>query len=192
VSEDTSAKRFTFQSAPLAGMFIVLRKPIEDHRGFFSRFFSADEFCEVGFTKSVVQINHNFTRNKGTVRGLHFQYPPHAEVKIVSCIRGEIFDVAIDIRKNSPTFLQWHSEILTAANQKSLLIPEGFAHGFQTLCDNCELIYLVSSPFHPQSEGALNATDKELGIVWPLKIMELSQRDKSHPYIDVDFKGIAL
>jgi len=188
--EDTSANRFIFQSTPLEGMFVVQRRPIEDHRGFFSRFFSADEFREVGFTKSVAEINHSFTRKKGAVRGLHFQYPPHAEVKIVSCLRGEIFDVAIDIRKNSPTFLHWHSEIITAANQRSLLIPEGFAHGFQSLTDNVELIYLSSEFYNPEYERGLRFDDPALRIEWPLPADVISIKDQSYSFVDNYFEGI--
>lgn len=190
--ESSFVKRFNFQSTPLDGMLVVQRMPIEDHRGFFSRFFCADEFREAGFTKSIAQINHSFTRNKGAVRGLHFQYPPCAEAKIVSCLKGEIFDVAIDIRKGSPTFLCWHGEVLTAANQKSLLIPEGFAHGFQTLSENCELIYLHSVPFSLQAGGALNVADPGIGIVWPLPITDISEQDSCHPFISDGFGGVAL
>ncbi|MBA4416607.1 MAG: dTDP-4-dehydrorhamnose 3,5-epimerase [Syntrophus sp. (in: bacteria)] len=192
MSEDTPVKRFDFQTTPIAGLMIAQRNPIEDHRGFFSRFFCADEFFQPGLKKSIAQINHTFTRNRGAVRGLHFQYPPHAEVKIVSCLKGEIFDVAVDIRKGSPTFLRWHGEILSAANKRSLLIPEGFAHGFQALSENCEVIYLVSASFHPQSEGALNVTDTSLGIIWPLVMTETSEKDKHHSFIDENFEGVTL
>ncbi len=142
-----AGSRFDILPTPLDGLKVIIRKPIEDPRGFFCRFFCAEEFLEAGFQKSISQINHTFTRGKGAVRGLHFQYPPHAEGKIVSCLRGEVYDVAVDIRKGSPTFLHWHGEILSAANQRSLLIPEGFAHGFQTLTENCELLYLHSERF---------------------------------------------
>lgn len=168
------------------------RRPIKDQRGFFSRFFCAEEFGEAGFSKCIAQINHSHTIKKGAVRGLHFQYPPHAEAKIVSCLRGEVFDVAVDIRKGSPTFLKWHGEILSAVNQRSLLIPEGFAHGFQTLTENCELIYLHSAPFHAEAEGGLHVNDPGIGIAWPIAIMDLSERDRSQPFISHDFEGIAL
>lgn len=182
--------RFDFHSTPLAGLFVVQRKLIEDSRGFFCRFYCAEEFQTVGLEKPIAQINQTLTLKKGAVRGLHFQYPPHAEGKIVSCLRGEVYDVAVDIRKGSPTFLHWHGEILSAANQRSLLIPEGFAHGFQTLTEDCELLYLHSESFQPQAEGALHVADPRIGIVWPMALTELSERDRIHPFIDSGFMGI--
>ena len=184
--------RFHFHPTSLECLYVVERRPIEDQRGFFCRFFCTEEFREVGFNKCVAQINHSDTIKKGAVRGLHFQYPPHAEVKIVSCIRGEIFDVAVDIRKGSPTFLRWHGEILSAENRKSLLIPEGFAHGFQTLIEDCELIYLHSAPYCPQTEGALHVNDPRIGVVWPIPVTDISNRDRGHAFLQSDFNGIAL
>ena len=125
--------RFRIQSTPLSGLQVITRQMLGDHRGFLSRLFCADELAQAGWTKPIAQINHTYTAKKGTVRGMHFQHPPHAEMKLVSCIRGEVWDVAVDLRANSPTFLHWHAEVLSADNHKALLIPEGFAHGFQTL-----------------------------------------------------------
>lgn len=184
------AGRFDFHATPLSGLVVIERKPIEDDRGFFCRLFCAEEFCEAGLRKFIAQINQTFTRGKGAVRGLHFQYPPHAEAKLVSCLGGEIFDVAVDLRKGSPTFLCWHGEILSAANRKSLLIPEGFAHGFQTLTEDCELIYLHTVSYAPEAEGGLHVLDKRLGVAWPLEISELSGRDRTHPLLASDFEGI--
>jgi dTDP-4-dehydrorhamnose 3,5-epimerase len=184
--------RFDFHPTPLKGLFIVQRNSVKDSRGFFCRFFCAEEFQEAGMNKSIVQINHTRTVKKGAVRGLHFQHPPYAEIKLVSCLRGEVYDVAVDIRKGSPTFLQWHSEILSADNQKSLLIPEGFAHGFQTLVDDCELIYLHSAPFYKPSEGAINAADPRIGIIWPVAITDRSSRDLQHVLITAGFKGVEI
>lgn len=184
--------RFDFIPTPLAGLMLVQRKVIEDQRGFLSRFYCADEFREAGLNKPIAQINHTLTRNKGAVRGLHFQYAPYAETKLVSCLHGEIFDVAVDLRRGSPTFLHWHGAILSAQNRQSLLIPEGFAHGFQALTGDCELIYLHTAAYHPDAEGALNVGDPRLGIVWPLAITELSERDRNHKLIEQDFQGIAL
>lgn len=185
-------KRFDFHPTPLEGLWVVQRKPVEDPRGFFCRFFCAEEFLAAGLKKQIAQINHTYTVKKGAVRGLHFQYPPYSEGKIVSCLCGEVYDVAVDIRKGSPTFLHWHGEILSATNQRSLLIPEGFAHGFQTLTENCELFYLHSEAFHPQAEGALHIADPRIGIVWPIAMTELSERDRSHPVIGSDFEGLSL
>lgn len=184
--------RFDFIRTPLSDLKLVQRKAIEDHRGFLSRFYCADEFRMVGITKPIAQINHTLTRKKGAVRGLHFQQPPHAETKFVSCVRGEIWDVAVDIRSGSPTFLQWHGEILSEANHKSMLIPEGFAHGFQALTEDCELIYLHTAAYQPGAEGALNVADPRLGIAWSLPIVDLSDRDRSHALIDKHFHGIDL
>jgi dTDP-4-dehydrorhamnose 3,5-epimerase len=171
---------------------LVQRKAIEDERGFLSRFYCAEEFHGAGINKAVDQINHTLTRKKGAVRGLHFQYPPHAEIKMVSCMRGEILDVAVDLRRDSPTFLHWHGEILSAANRKSLLIPEGYAHGFQTLTEDCELIYLHTASYHPEAEGALNVADPRLNIAWPLPVNDISDRDRNHPFISQNFQGIIL
>jgi len=184
--------RFDFILTPLPGLLIVQRKAIEDHRGFLSRFYCADEFRAAGLTKPIAQINHTLTRKKGAVRGLHFQHPPHVETKLVSCLKGKIWDVAVDLRCDSPTFLHWHGEILSAANRKSLLIPEGYAHGFQALAEDCELIYLHTATYHPEAEGALNAADSRLNLSWPLPIDDLSERDRNHPYIKSDFQGIVL
>lgn len=184
--------RFSCKDTPLSKLKVIQRQPIEDARGFLSRFFCAQEFNELGFSKPINQINHTLTRQKGAVRGLHFQKSPYAEIKLVSCLQGEIFDVAVDLRKNSPTFLHWHGEILSENNQRSLLIPEGFAHGFQTLTDDCELIYLHSAPYAKEAEGALNVSDPKLGISWPLSITEISDRDRLHPLIELDFEGIVV
>jgi len=185
-------KRFDFHATPLEGLWVIQRKPIKDQRGFFSRFFCAEEFRVAGLKKPIAQINHTRTFKKGAVRGMHFQYQPHAECKIVSCLRGEVYDVAVDIRKGSPTFLHWHSVILSAANQKSMLIPEGFAHGFQTLIEDCELIYLHTVPFTDLSEAAINIADPEVGIIWPIPITDISDRDLHHPFITDKFKGVEV
>ena len=184
--------RFDFHDTPLPGLKLVQRKPIEDARGFFARFYCADEFRAAGLDKPIAQINHTLTRSKGAVRGLHFQHPPHAETKLVNCLFGAVYDVAVDLRADSPTFLRWHGEILSAENRRSLFIPEGFAHGFQTLAEDCELIYLHTAPFHPAAEGALNVADPALTIAWPLAVSELSERDWAHPFIGPHFSGISL
>lgn len=187
-----SGGRFESVITALSGLLVVQRKVIEDERGFLSRFYCADEFSALGIDKPVVQINHTLTRKKGAVRGMHFQHSPHAETKFVSCLKGEVWDVAVDLRRDSPTFLQWHGEILSAANRKSLLIPEGYAHGFQTLTEDCELIYLHTAAYHPEFEGALNVNDSRLGITWPLAITEISDRDRKHKMIEQSFQGITL
>ena len=185
--------RFDFIQTSLSDLMLVQRKTAEDYRGFLSRFYCIEAFTEAGIKKPIVQINQTLTRKKGAVRGLHFQHPPHAEIKLVSCLKGEVLDVAVDIRRTSPTFLQWHGEILSAANHKSLLIPEGYAHGFQALTEDCELIYLHTSAYHSEAEGALNVTDPALSIDCPLPVIDLSKRDQNHPFVaNVNFKGITL
>ena len=181
---------FDITATPLAGLVVVQRPHRDDARGFFSRLFCAQELVAIGFAAPVAQVNHTLTLHCGAVRGLHFQHPPHAEDKFVSCLRGEVFDVAVDLRRGSPTFLRWHAQVLSAANRTSLFIPQGFAHGFQALAPDCELLYLHSKPYAAEAEGALNARDPALAIAWPLPITDLSERDARHPCIDASFTGI--
>jgi dTDP-4-dehydrorhamnose 3,5-epimerase len=177
---------------PIHGLKTVQRNPIRDARGYFSRFFCAEEFRLAGLNPHIAQINQSYSKAIGTVRGMHFQAPPHAESKFVSCIRGEIFDVAVDLRRNSPTFLHWHGVILSAENQRSLFIPEGFAHGFQTLTDDSELLYLVGASYEPSAEGGVNAQDPLIDIVWPRSITEMSDKDRNAPFLPADYAGIDL
>lgn len=183
-------QRFEFIDTPIQGLELVQRQPLYDARGFLSRLFCAETFASFGFEDSINQINHTLTIKSGTVRGMHYQMPPHAETKLITCIRGEIFDVAVDLRQGSPTFLQWHGEILSETNQRSLLIPKGFAHGFQALRNDCELIYLHSTAYVPVAEAALNAQDPMLAIDWPREIVEMSERDRSHPMLKRTYEGI--
>jgi dTDP-4-dehydrorhamnose 3,5-epimerase len=187
-----SLTRFDFIPTALNGLLVVQRKAISDERGFLSRFYCSEEFGRVGMNKPIAQINHTFTSKKGTVRGLHFQHTPHGDMKLVSCLKGEVWDVVVDLRSGSPTFLQWSVTVLSGANRNSLLIPEGFAHGFQTLADDCELIYLHTSTYQPKSEGALNIADPLLSIAWPLAISEISERDQNHQLIANSFQGITV
>lgn len=163
----------------------------EDNRGSFSRLFCKEELSAV-FDGNIAQINHSITNKKGSVRGLHFQYSPNTEIKIVKCIKGSVFDVIVDIREGSDTFLQWFGIILSKDNMSEILIPRGFAHGFQTLEDNSELLYLHSEVYTPGNEGALNVNDPLLGINWPLPFADISERDCSHSMIQSDFKGIKV
>lgn len=182
--------RFTIADTRIADLKVIERQRLGDERGFLARLFCADELLAAGWRKPIAQINQTVTRRRGTVRGLHFQCPPHAEMKLVTCLRGAIFDVAVDIRAGSPTFLQWHAEQLSADNCRALLIPEGFAHGFQALTDDCELLYLHSAAYVVASEAAFNAVDPRLRIDWPQIIVERSARDTAHPMITDRFEGI--
>lgn len=184
-------KGFTTLPTPISDLQILQRKPVGDDRGYLERLFCIDELQPILSGKTIAQINHTLTTNKGTVRGMHFQHPPHAEAKFVSCLRGEVFDVALDLRNNSPTFLHWHAEILSADNHKTLVIPKGFAHGFQTLADHCEMLYFHTDPYHPEAEGGLNVHDPRLGISWPLPVTGLSPRDAGHPLLQDAFSGVA-
>jgi dTDP-4-dehydrorhamnose 3,5-epimerase len=184
--------RFTVTNLPLASLNLIERQQLGDNRGFLARLFCAEELAVAGWHKNIVQINHTYTARQGTVRGMHYQLPPHAEMKLVTCIQGEVWDVAVDLRSSSPTFLHWHAEILSADNNRALLIGEGFAHGFQALSNDVELLYCHSAPHVPEAEGALNAKDPRLGITWPLAFTEFSVRDAKHSLIDKKFKGVRL
>ena len=184
--------RFDIIATPIEGVKLIQRKPIVDERGSFSRFYCAEEFIDAGINKPIAQINHTLTNQKGAVRGLHFQYAPDTEIKVVSCLKGKIFDVAVDIRQNSPTFLQWHGEVLSAENRKSLVVPEGFAHGFQALTDNCEIIYCVTTAYSVKNESIINAIDPVVAINWPQPITERSARDIAQPNITATFTGLPL
>lgn len=174
----------------LKDLYIIIPEPFEDHRGTFYRFYCENELKKIGYNKTIVQMNQSLTKIKGSIRGMHFQYPPKSEIKFVKCLRGSIFDVAIDLRKNSPSFLKWHSELLSAENKKLMYIPEGFAHGFQTLEDNCEVLYLHSEFYSPELESGIRYNDPKVNIKWPLEISEISKRDKEHELIKDNFEGI--
>lgn len=179
-------------STSFSGLNVIERTPFCDHRGAFARLFCTSELSQILGKRQIVQINHSLTKTKGVVRGMHFQFPPYTEMKFVSCLKGEIFDVAVDIRRESPTFLRWHAEILSPDNHKTLVIPEGYAHGFQTLTPNCEMLYLHTCAYNPKAEGGLNPKDPALDIDWPLSFSEISQRDSKHALINTGFKGVRL
>ena len=175
------SSRFDIHDTPLEGLKLIQRKPIGDNRGYFERFFCTEELQALLLGKRITQINHTLTTKRGTVRGMHFQHPPYAETRFVSCLCGEVFDVAVDLRQGSPTLLHWHAETLSADNHKTLVIPEGFAHGFQTLAGDCEMLYFHTAIYQPGAEGGLNAQDPRLAILWPEAITELSARDAALP-----------
>lgn len=177
---------------PLKGAFLLKPNKYEDHRGSFSRVFCRNEFSEIFSNNEIVQINHSITVKKGSVRGLHFQYPPNAEIKIIKCIKGKVFDVIVDVRENSPTFLSWYGVILSCQNMKSIYIPKGFAHGFQTMESNTELLYLHSEVYEQANEGGLNPNDPSLNIKWPMDISNISEKDQKSKLIEKNFKGIVL
>lgn len=169
---------------------LLRRKRIADERGFLTRLFEPAELEALGWTGGVAQINETGTTSKGTLRGLHFQHPPFAEAKLVTCTAGAIYDVAVDLRQGSPTFLQHFGVELSAETGCSLLIPEGFAHGFQALTDDVRMIYTHSAPYDAASEGALNALDPRLAIAWPLEVTVMSARDQAHAMLSHDYDGV--
>ena len=173
-----------FTSLGIEGAWIVNIDHLGDERGFFARAWCREEFAAKGITAELSQANLSFSQQAGTVRGMHFQRPPHEEMKAVRCLRGAVFDVVLDLRSDSPTFCQWHGEELTSDNRRMLLVPEGCAHGFQTLVDDTEIFYLVSEAYAPDSEGGVRWDDPAFGIKWSLSVSEISERDVGFP----DFK----
>ena len=164
----------------LKGSFTISLDKIEDERGFFARYYCTDELKNSGIIFEVLQINNSFNKYKGTIRGLHFQKPPKAEKKIVRCINGAIWDVIVDLRKGSKTFGKWYGTELSSENRLMMYVPEGFAHGFQTLSDNTEIIYLHSEFYSKKHEDALLYNDEKLLIDWPIRIENISKKDKKN------------
>ena len=182
-------KKLNIKNTNFEGLFIIEPNIFEDNRGSFSRIFCENELSSV-LDFNIKQINHSVTSKSGTIRGLHFQYEPNSEIKMIKCVKGSVFDVVVDIRRNSETFLKVFSIELSEFNNKIIFIPKGFAHGFQALEDNTELIYLHSSLYKPSNEGALNPVDRILDITWPEDISNISEKDRNHPFITDKFKGI--
>ena len=180
----------TFTPTIFKGCYTIHPEPFSDDRGWFARYYCRNEFEKIGHTSDWVQMNHSFTEKKGTLRGMHFQFAPHAEIKMVKCIAGAVYDVVIDLRRDSPTFLSWLGVELSAANRTMIYIPQGFAHGFQTLADNTELLYHHSAFYTAAAEGGLRFDDPRIAVTWPLAAGKISERDSQHPYIDENFKGI--
>lgn len=170
----------------MQGLRLIETEPYCDHRGRFARLFCCRELASAGLDMEIVQINHSLTRQVGAIRGLHFQRAPYAETKIVRCLRGGCFDVVVDLRPDSETFLKWHGEKLTDKNDKALFIPEGFAHGFQTIEPDTELLYFHSEYYTSEYEGGVRFDDPALGIDWPLLYTDISDRDMNFPLINID------
>ncbi len=181
-----------YNETEIKGLFTIEVEPFEDHRGKFYRIYCKNELKGIGYGKEIVQINQSLTKKKGTIRGMHFQYPLKAETKIIKCLKGSVYDVVIDLRNKSPTYLNWHSVLLSADNMKMLYIPEGFAHGFQTLEDNSELLYFHTELYSPDYESGIRYDDPKIDIKWPLEIADISERDRSFNLIDNDFRGLTI
>ena len=184
--------RFVVTDLPSPGLKLIQRQRLSDVRGSLSRLFCAEELAKAGWHKPIAQITHTHTTAVGTVRGIHYQHAPHAEMKLVSCIRGEVWDVAVDLRRGSETFLRWSAERLSADNGCALLIPEGFAHGFQSLTSDVELLYCHSAPHVSAAEGGIRPTDPLLSVTWPLAISELSTRDNTQALLNLEFVGLRV
>jgi dTDP-4-dehydrorhamnose 3,5-epimerase len=173
-----------FEDLRLAGAFRISLQKVEDERGFFARSWCHDEFTAHGLNASLAQSNISFNKVKGTLRGMHFQAAPHAEAKLMRCTYGSIYDVMVDMRPESPTYLQWFGAELTQDNREMLYVPEGFAHGFQTLTDNTEVTYHVTEFYTPGAEGGVRYNDPAIGIAWPLPVDVISAKDANWPLLE--------
>ena len=176
----------------LADLVVAESKAFKDERGAFARLFCEQELSSVIDQRKIVQINHSCTAAVGAVRGLHFQHAPHAEMKLVRCLKGKVWDVAVDLRPQSPSYKRWYAQEISPQNAHMMVIPEGFAHGFQVLEAGSQLLYLHTAFYKPKAEGGLRHDDPALGITWPLPATDISVRDASHAYIDNSFRGIVL
>ena len=176
----------------IADLVVAESKPFNDERGSFARLFCEQELSSIIGDRKIVQINHSRTEAVGAVRGLHFQQAPHAEMKLVRCLKGKVWDVALDLRPQSPSYKRWYAKELSQQNAHMMVIPEGFAHGFQVLESGSELLYLHTDFYKPESEGGVRHDDPAFGITWPLPVTDISARDSSHAYIDTSFRGIVL
>jgi dTDP-4-dehydrorhamnose 3,5-epimerase len=176
----------------IAGLVVVDTESHRDARGSFARWFCERELASVLGGRRIVQVNRSCTVAVGAIRGLHFQRPPHCEMKLIRCLRGRVWDLGLDLRAGSPTFLSWHAQELTPDAASMTVIPEGCAHGFQVLEPQSELLYLHTAFYAPEAEGGVRYDDPRLGIAWPLPATDLSPRDRSHPLLDQDFSGLIL
>ncbi|OXR48002.1 dTDP-4-dehydrorhamnose 3,5-epimerase [Pusillimonas sp. T2] len=176
----------------LHGVFVVDTQPFNDHRGAFTRLFCGRELASILGGRHIVQINHSRTTAVGAVRGMHYQSAPHAEMKLVRCLKGRVWDVAVDLRAGSPSFMRWHAQELSPDNACMLVIPEGCAHGFQALEPDSELLYLHTALYAPDFERGVAHDEPQLAIEWPLSVVDLSVRDQQHPRLPIDFPGLHL
>jgi dTDP-4-dehydrorhamnose 3,5-epimerase len=184
MSDRHGGRPVIFTETAIAGVYVVELEPRRDDRGFFARAFCADEFAAHGLETHWVQANVGHSERAGTIRGLHYQVPPHAEAKLVRCTAGAVFDVAVDLREGSPTYLQWYGTELSAGNGRMLYLPKGVAHGYQSLTDDAEAYYLVTAAYAPAAERGLRWDDPDLDIAWPLfDAPILSDKDAGWPLL---------
>ena len=184
--------KLTISKTPIEGLYVVDTAAFIDNRGAFARWFCEAELKEIIGNRYIKNVNFSRTIKKGSVRGMHFQRPPYAEMKLIRCIKGAVLDVAVDLRANSDTKYKWYAIELSAKNMKMFVIPEGFAHGFQTLTDDAEMLYLHTHFYNMDCEGAVRYDDPKIGIKWSLGVTDISEKDANHPYIDDNFEGISL
>jgi len=173
-----------FTETPLKGAYTIDLEKKGDDRGFFARFFCKNELAEQGLNNEIVQINNSLSQNKGTLRGFHYQLPPFEEDKIVRCLHGSLYDVIIDLRKDSQTFGQWFGAELTAENRKMMYVPKGFAHGLITLEPNTEILYMVTQFYAPEYERGIRWNDPKFNVQWPIEPVEISEKDRNQPDFD--------
>ncbi|MBI3728195.1 MAG: dTDP-4-dehydrorhamnose 3,5-epimerase family protein [Burkholderiales bacterium] len=190
--QSSASGRFDFLPTSIDSLHLLQRKVLGDKRGYFQRMFCAEDLAELGWREPIAQINHTYTSLKGSIRGMHLQLFPNAEMKLITCMKGEVWDVAVDLRAESATFLKWHAVLLSQANQRSFLIPAGFAHGFQTISDEVEMLYCHSKPYAPASEMGLNPFDVQLAIEWPLGLTGISDKDRNWPMLSKEFQGVIV
>lgn len=179
-------------TTPLPGVHVIDTEPVGDARGRFERLFCVQEWSPIRANLRFVQVNLSTTAQRGAIRGLHYQRPPAAEAKLIRCVRGHVFDVAVDLRAGSPTFLRWHAVELRAEDPREVFIPEGFAHGFQALSDDVQLLYFHTAPWTPACEAGLRYDDPRLAIDWPLVPCQISVRDRTHPLLNDDYTGLLV
>jgi dTDP-4-dehydrorhamnose 3,5-epimerase len=179
-----------FTCTPLKNAYVIELEPRADERGFFARLFCQREFADFGLDHRFVQINNSLSQQRGTLRGMHYQLPPSAEVKLFRCISGALYDVIVDLRPHSPTFGHWFGVELTARNRKMIYVPRGFAHGFLTTEPSTEALYLVSAFYNPEQERGIRFDDPSFGIKWPFSPTEISEKDRHWPNFDPSFHGL--
>lgn len=179
-------------ATPLSGMHIIELDWRNDSRGGFARLFCEQGLADILGSRHIVQANYSLNEHLGSIRGMHFQHSPHAEMKFIACVRGAVWDVAVDLRSNSSTYLRWHGLKLSADHRTMVVIPEGFAHGFQVLESGSELIYFHTAAYVPTSEAGLRYDDPALDIRWPIAVGEVSERDRNLPIVDKSFSGVTI
>ncbi len=184
--------RFLCEETSLKGVFVITPKDIVDKRGSFERYFCVEEFKEVGFVKEIKQINKIQTKQQGIVRGFHYQLPPYTETKLVRCLKGKVFDVTLDLRKDSPTFMQYSAVELSEENSKYVLIPPGVAHATETISDSSEMLYIIDQMYVPNADIVINPLDPKINVKWPVEVNRELSKEITHDFLTEQFEGVVL